>query len=197
MALRLSALRLQRSPSHEFGRLFNHGKEIGVSFRIQGDAAYGITYPRKPSVSDTRKAGRARNYLRVRERLIAPRVRMACIEMLKGVGHSVNNCEIDRFGSQLLAQIAFVQLASRFRIVVNCVKGDDASEKCVTDRNGVCLEIRDSRLDNLAEVVAQLHFVDPIHDHEHPEVAPQVSHLRQVPLRIRVKLPHSAQLSPS
>jgi hypothetical protein len=33
--------------------------------------------------------------------------------------------------------------------------------------------------------------------HEHPEVAPQVSHLRQVPLRIKVKLPHSSQLSPS
>jgi hypothetical protein len=33
--------------------------------------------------------------------------------------------------------------------------------------------------------------------YEHPLVAPQVSHLRQVPLRIRVKLPHSAQLSPS
>jgi hypothetical protein len=31
--------------------------------------------------------------------------------------------------------------------------------------------------------------------HEHPEVAPQVSHLTQVPLRISVKLPHSAQLS--
>ena len=31
----------------------------------------------------------------------------------------------------------------------------------------------------------------------HPDVAPQVSHLRQVPLRISVKLPHSAQLSPS
>jgi hypothetical protein len=33
--------------------------------------------------------------------------------------------------------------------------------------------------------------------HEHPLVAPQVSHLRQVPLRINVKLPHSSQLSPS
>jgi hypothetical protein len=32
---------------------------------------------------------------------------------------------------------------------------------------------------------------------EHPLVAPQVSHFRQVPLRIRVKLPHSSQLSPS
>jgi hypothetical protein len=31
----------------------------------------------------------------------------------------------------------------------------------------------------------------------HPDVAPQVSHLRQVPLRISVKLPHSSQLSPS
>jgi hypothetical protein len=31
----------------------------------------------------------------------------------------------------------------------------------------------------------------------HPEVAPQVSHLRQVPLRTSVKLPHSPQLSPS
>ena len=31
----------------------------------------------------------------------------------------------------------------------------------------------------------------------HPLVAPQVSHLRQVPLRINVKLPHSSQLSPS
>jgi hypothetical protein len=33
--------------------------------------------------------------------------------------------------------------------------------------------------------------------HEHPDVAPQVSHLRQVLLRIKVKLPHSSQLSPS
>jgi len=31
----------------------------------------------------------------------------------------------------------------------------------------------------------------------HPLVPPQVSHLRQVPLRTRVKLPHSVQLSPS
>src|SRR5258708_25819982 len=30
-----------------------------------------------------------------------------------------------------------------------------------------------------------------------PLVPPQVSHLRQVPLRNRVKLPHSPQLSPS
>jgi hypothetical protein len=30
-----------------------------------------------------------------------------------------------------------------------------------------------------------------------PLVPPQVSHLRQVPLRTRVKLPHSVQLSPS
>jgi hypothetical protein len=34
-------------------------------------------------------------------------------------------------------------------------------------------------------------------DYEQPLVVPQVSHLRQVPLRISVKLPHSAQLSPS
>ena len=33
--------------------------------------------------------------------------------------------------------------------------------------------------------------------HKHPDVAPQVSHLRQVLLRIKVKLPHSSQLSPS
>jgi hypothetical protein len=33
--------------------------------------------------------------------------------------------------------------------------------------------------------------------YEHPLVAPQVSHFKQVPLRIRVKLPHSSQLSPS
>ena len=31
---------------------------------------------------------------------------------------------------------------------------------------------------------------------EHPVVAPQVAHLRQVPLRARVKLPHSGQESP-
>jgi hypothetical protein len=31
----------------------------------------------------------------------------------------------------------------------------------------------------------------------HPLVPPQVSHLRHVPLRTRVKLPHSRQLSPS
>ncbi len=30
-----------------------------------------------------------------------------------------------------------------------------------------------------------------------PVVAPQVAHLRQVPLRTRVKLPHSSQASPS
>jgi hypothetical protein len=34
-------------------------------------------------------------------------------------------------------------------------------------------------------------------DHEHPVVPPQVSHLRHVPLRTRVKLPHSPQASPS
>ena len=34
-------------------------------------------------------------------------------------------------------------------------------------------------------------------DQEQPLVEPQVSHLRQVPLRTMVKLPHSAQLSPS
>lgn len=33
--------------------------------------------------------------------------------------------------------------------------------------------------------------------HEHPVVAPQVMHLRQVPLRTRVKLPHSEHESPS
>src|SRR5215469_16111837 len=37
----------------------------------------------------------------------------------------------------------------------------------------------------------------PLRRYEQPDVAPQVSHLRQVPLRIRVKLPHSSQLSPS
>lgn len=31
----------------------------------------------------------------------------------------------------------------------------------------------------------------------HPLVEPQVSHFRQVPLRTMVKLPHSAQFSPS
>ena len=31
----------------------------------------------------------------------------------------------------------------------------------------------------------------------HPVVPPQVSHFRQVPLRTRVKLPHSPQASPS
>lgn len=35
------------------------------------------------------------------------------------------------------------------------------------------------------------------HDYEHPLVPPHVSHLRHVPLRTRVKLPHSPQLSPS
>ena len=34
-------------------------------------------------------------------------------------------------------------------------------------------------------------------DQLQPLVAPQVSHLRQVPFRTRVKLPHSVQLSPS
>ena len=34
-------------------------------------------------------------------------------------------------------------------------------------------------------------------DQLHPVVAPQVSHLRQVPLRSKVKLPHSSQASPS
>ncbi len=37
----------------------------------------------------------------------------------------------------------------------------------------------------------------PFGNHEHPLVDPQVSHFRQVPLRTRVKLPHSPQLSPS
>ena len=34
-------------------------------------------------------------------------------------------------------------------------------------------------------------------DQLQPEVAPQVSHLRHVPLRTMVKLPHSGQASPS
>jgi len=34
-------------------------------------------------------------------------------------------------------------------------------------------------------------------DYEHPVVDPQVSHFMQVPLRTRVKLPHSPQASPS
>ena len=34
-------------------------------------------------------------------------------------------------------------------------------------------------------------------DQLHPLVAPQVSHLRHVPFRTRVKFPHSPQLSPS
>src|SRR4029079_6996300 len=38
---------------------------------------------------------------------------------------------------------------------------------------------------------------DPNYSQLHPLVPPQVSHLRQVPLRTRVKLPHSVQLSPS
>jgi hypothetical protein len=33
--------------------------------------------------------------------------------------------------------------------------------------------------------------------YEHPVVDPQVSHFMQVPLRTRVKLPHSPQASPS
>ena len=42
------------------------------------------------------------------------------------------------------------------------------------------------------------HFSSPFREtYEHPDVAPQVSHLRQVPLRTSVKLPHSSQLSPS
>ena len=37
----------------------------------------------------------------------------------------------------------------------------------------------------------------PLAPHEHPVVPPHVSHLRHVPLRTRVKLPHSPQASPS
>ncbi len=33
--------------------------------------------------------------------------------------------------------------------------------------------------------------------HEHPVVLPHVSHFMQVPLRTRVKLPHSPHISPS
>jgi hypothetical protein len=33
--------------------------------------------------------------------------------------------------------------------------------------------------------------------HEHPDVDPQVLHFKHVPLRTRVKLPHSLQASPS
>ncbi len=36
-----------------------------------------------------------------------------------------------------------------------------------------------------------------VSDQLHPEVEPQVSHFRQVPLRTMVKLPHSGQASPS
>ena len=35
------------------------------------------------------------------------------------------------------------------------------------------------------------------HPYEHPVVPPQVLHLRQVPFRTKVKLPHSGQASPS
>jgi hypothetical protein len=34
-------------------------------------------------------------------------------------------------------------------------------------------------------------------NHEHPVVDPHVSHFMQVPLRTRVKLPHSEHISPS
>jgi hypothetical protein len=34
-------------------------------------------------------------------------------------------------------------------------------------------------------------------DHEHPVVDPHVSHFMQVPLRTKVKLPHSEHISPS
>ena len=39
--------------------------------------------------------------------------------------------------------------------------------------------------------------VIPAEAYEQPEVAPQVSHFMQVPLRTMVKLPHSPQASPS
>jgi hypothetical protein len=43
--------------------------------------------------------------------------------------------------------------------------------------------------------------VKPGHDesqaHEHPVVEPHVSHFKHVPLRTRVKFPHSPQASPS
>jgi predicted RNase H-like HicB family nuclease len=45
--------------------------------------------------------------------------------------------------------------------------------------------------------IARFRLSDSTNIHEQPLVAPQVSHLRQVPLRTSVKLPHSAQLSPS
>lgn len=37
---------------------------------------------------------------------------------------------------------------------------------------------------------------DILSPYEHPVVAPQVMHFRQVPLRIMVMLPHSGQASP-
>jgi len=40
-------------------------------------------------------------------------------------------------------------------------------------------------------------FAHPARHHEHPVVAPQVLHLRQVPLRTSVKFPHSPHESPS
>jgi hypothetical protein len=44
-----------------------------------------------------------------------------------------------------------------------------------------------------------LHFQSSLNQirHEHPLVAPQVSHFKHVPLRTMVKLPHSPQASPT
>jgi hypothetical protein len=45
---------------------------------------------------------------------------------------------------------------------------------------------------------SEFHLTDLVaRYYEHPLVLPQLSHLRQVPFRTMVKLPHSEQLSPS
>jgi hypothetical protein len=47
------------------------------------------------------------------------------------------------------------------------------------------------------ELLGRRKIAPPFSSQLHPVVEPQVSHFMQVPLRTRVKLPHSVQASPS
>jgi len=64
--------------------------------------------------------------------------------------------------------------------------GLSAAPFVFVDAGTVPDQVGDRRL-GMASIVA----------YEHPVVDPQVSHFMQVPLRTRVKLPHSLHISPS
>jgi hypothetical protein len=71
-----------------------------------------------------------------------------------------------------------------------------------SDADGMITSAVLSRAGAIATPSEKPTWVKPGHndhrlDHEHPVVLPHVSHFMQVPLRTRVKLPHSEHISPS